>query len=187
MRRRNLDASRAELRIDVIVRDDGDVASDDRQHDLVADEVGISLIFRMHGNGAVAEHRLRAGRRDDELTGFVSRQDFEVREGSVQHRIPIDEPLAAIDQALVVEVDENLANRSRAALVHGKAVAAPVDGCAEPPSLLCNDAAGLLLPLPDAFDKRLATEIVLGFALGIEQALHDHLGRDTRVIHAGLP
>ena len=45
----------------------------------------------------------------------------------------------------------------------------------------------MLLPLPDFFGEFLATEIMARFAFGVDQALHDHLRRNTGVIGTNLP
>ena len=45
----------------------------------------------------------------------------------MQFRIPIDQALSAIDQALVIQLDKGLLHGAGQTLVHGKALAAPVD------------------------------------------------------------
>ena len=52
--------------------------------------------------------------------------DLEIRNGCLHLRIPVDEPLGLVDQALVVEVDKNLANGLRQAFVHGEPLTRPV-------------------------------------------------------------
>ena len=66
VRRRHLDRAGAEARVDVVVGDDRDPASGQRQLHLAADEVRVTLVVRMHGDGGVAEHRLGPGGRDDD-------------------------------------------------------------------------------------------------------------------------
>ena len=70
----------------------------------------------MHGDGGVAEHRLRTRRGDDDVAGAILERiaqvpqvaflllalHFEVGQRGEQHRVPVDEPLAAIDQPFVV-------------------------------------------------------------------------------------
>ena len=72
-------------------------------------------------------------------------------------------------------------------VVHGEALARPVDAVAELAHLAEDPAAGLLLPLPDPLDERLAAEVVPGQALLGELALDDVLGGDAGVVHAGQP
>jgi hypothetical protein len=53
--------------------------------------------------------------------------------------------------------------------------------------LVGNEAAGLLLPLPDPLDERLPPQIDAVLARRNQLSFHHHLGRDARVIGAGLP
>ncbi len=69
---RDLHAAGAERRIDVLVGDDRNQAIGERQATLLADEMPIALVFRMHGDGGVAEHRFRTRRCDHEMTGLPS-------------------------------------------------------------------------------------------------------------------
>jgi hypothetical protein len=65
VRRRNLDAARAECRIHVLVGDDRDEAVRQRQPHVFADQMRVARIVGVHGDGRVAEHRLRPRRGDD--------------------------------------------------------------------------------------------------------------------------
>ncbi len=125
MRGRDLDASGSEFRIHVFVCDDRHAALDEGQDDLFSDQFLIPFILRMYGNGAVAEHRFRACRRNHEMT--VARcqrisqmpemprllvvQHLEVGKNGVQDRIPVDEPIAAVDQPFVIKLNELFNNR----------------------------------------------------------------------------
>ena len=113
--------------------------------------------------------------------------DLEVGQRRVQHGIPVDEALAAVDQAFVVEAHEHLGHGARQAFVHREAVARPVDRRAEAAQLLRDRVAGAFLPLPDALEEPLAAELVRDVPSRFEQALDDHLRRDAGVIRAGLP
>ena len=105
----------------------------------------------------------------------------------MQDGVPVDQALAAVNQVLVVERDEYLGDGPRQALVHRETVAAPVDGTAEPPQLIGNLPAGLLLPLPDALDELLAAEFAPRRAFRVQEPLDDHLRGDAGVVHARLP
>ena len=65
MGRRDLDASGAELRVYVFVGNDGDAAAGQRQFHKLAKEVFVAFVPWVNGDGAVAEHGLRAGSGDD--------------------------------------------------------------------------------------------------------------------------
>ena len=97
VRRRDLDAAAAELRVYIVVGDDGDPASDDRQYDLLSDEFRVTLVVGMYRNRRVAQHRLGASGGDDDMAvprgqripkvpqmaGFVLRQHFEIGQRGV--------------------------------------------------------------------------------------------------------
>ena len=63
----------------------------------------------------------------------------------------------------------------------------PIHGDAQPAHLVLDLPARLVFPFPYGFDKFFPAEIVPGNALFTQLPFHDHLGRDTGVIHAGLP
>ncbi len=112
---------------------------------------------------------------------------LEVRQRRQQHRIPVDEPLAAIDEALVVQFHEHLGDGARQIRIHREALARPIDRGAEPAHLRADGAAGMCLPLPHAYHEGLAPEAQAIGAFRFELALHHHLRRDARMIGAGLP
>ena len=93
----------------------------------------------------------------------------------------------AIDQALLVEIDEDLAHGGRGAVVHGEAGARPVGGRAQAAQLLEDRPAGLFLPGPDPLQELLPAQVAPVEALLVQLALDHHLGRDAGVVHARLP
>ena len=125
--------------------------------------------------------------------------DLQVGNRGFEMRVPVHQPLAAIDEALVVHLHEDLDHRvveigavaglgvaSRAA--HGEGLARPVAGGAEALQLPDDGAARLDLLLPDAVQKRLAAHLAAGgFALGGHLAFGHHLRGDACVVRAGLP
>ena len=125
VRGRDLHAARAEGRVDVVVGNDRDQAAGDRQADLAADEGLVALIGRMHRDGRIAEQGLGPGRGDrqraravrkrvaqvPELALFLGRQHLEVRQRGVQHGVPVDQALAAVDQPFLVQPDEGFGDR----------------------------------------------------------------------------
>jgi hypothetical protein len=113
--------------------------------------------------------------------------DFEVGHRGLQHRIPVHQALAAVDQAFAVEPHEHFGDGLRQALVHGEALAAPVGAGAEAAHLAGDGGAGVFLPLPDFFEEFLAAEVVARDALRVELAFHHDLRRDAGVVGARLP
>ena len=199
--RRDLDAPGAELGIDHLVGDDGNAPLGERQLDHRAHEIAVAIVAGMDRDRGVAEHGLRARGRHFQMSAAVGERiadvpqravlflgdDFQIRHCGLQNRIPVDEALAAVDQAVVVEADEGLAHRRGQSLVHGEAFVGPVDGRSHPSHLAGDGAARVLLPPPDALHEGAAAEVLAGESLGVDLALHHHLGRDARVVGAGLP
>ena len=159
-------------------------------------------IVRMHRDAGVAEHGFRPGRRDrDEPAGQLRHRiadmpqralglaalDFEIGDHRVHLRVPIDEPLVAVDQPFAIERDKDAADRGGETRVHREALALPIGRGAEAAQLAGDRAARLLLPLPDALDKPLAAEIALRSALLGDLVADDDLGGDAGMIGAGLP
>src|SRR6185437_12067758 len=79
--------------------------------------------------------------------------DLEIGNGGMQLGVPVDQPLVAIDQAFLVQADEDLAHRGAQALVHSETLALPIRRGAERPQLARDGAAALGFPLPDALDE----------------------------------
>jgi len=155
----------------------------------------------MHGHGNVAEQGFGARGGDFQVAVlafdgiedvpheavFFLADDFQVRHRRAQHRVPVDQPLAAVDQAFPVQFDEDFADRPGQALVHGEAFAAPVRRGAQPPHLAGDGRAGVLLPFPHLFQEFLAAEVMALDALGVELALDHDLRGDAGVVGARLP
>ena len=201
VRRRNLDAAGAEFHLHIVVGKQRDDAPGQRQRQAPADGVPVALVVRMNGGGGVAEQGFRARRRDDDMAVavgvrvanvpqapvFLVGNHFQVRHRGFQHRIPVDQPLAAVNQPLVVQADKRLAHRARHVVVHREAFAAPVERRAEAAQLLRDHAARLFLPLPHLFNKGVAPEREARLAAGLQLPLDDHLRRDAGVVSADLP
>ena len=124
--------------------------------------------------------------------------DLEVRDRGLEMRVPVDQPLAAVDQPLVVHIHEDLddgiveiaflALGRTGGAGHSESVAGPVAGGAQTAQLVDDRAAGFLLLLPDLSGERLAAQFTAaGLAGGGQPTLDHHLCGDARVILTGLP
>ena len=126
--------------------------------------------------------------------------DFKIRDRRLEMRVPVDQPLAAIDEPLVEHLDKDLDDgvmeiRRHAVAVgiaggaaHGKGLTRPIGGGAEPFQLTDDGAARLDLLLPDPFDKGLAPHLAARrFPIGGHLAFRHQLRGDARVIGARLP
>ena len=72
MRRRNFDASRTEVGIDVVISNHGDLSSDQGQLDVLTDKIAVARVIGVNRNRAIPEHRFRPGCRNNDVT--VSRR-----------------------------------------------------------------------------------------------------------------
>ena len=119
----------------------------------------------MKSHRRVCHDRFRSGRRDFEKTtrffrdlvankikfSFLRLGDhLFIRERSLRSWVPVNHPSAAIDQALVVEIDKNSLDRARVILIQRVALARPVAGAAKALELLDDDAAVFILPFENA-------------------------------------
>ena len=175
-----------------LVGEDRDPAPDQRQLDLAADQVPVTLVVRMHDDGGVAQHRLDPRGGHDDRVGPVAVADrhqlavdllvlhLDVGQHAAQRRRPVDHPLGAVDQAVVVQPLEHRADGAVAAVVHREALARPVDALAEPPHLRQDRAAVLGLPLPRALEERLAAQLAAAGALGDQRLLDERVHGDRR-------
>ncbi len=155
----------------------------------------------MHGDRDVAQHRFRPGGGDDhvacaggeriadvpELAVLLLGFDFEIGDSGLQHGIPVDQPLAAVDEALIKEPHEHLGHHLREPLVHGEALALPVAGGAEPAHLARDRRARFLFPLPYPLDERVTPDVAARGAFRFELALDHDLRGDAGVVGARLP
>ena len=113
VRRRDLDAAAAEGGVHVGIADDGDFTRGQRQAHLPADQVPVALIIGMHGDGRVTQQGFRPGGGDHEkaaaahqriaqvpqAAGFLLGDHFQIGQRGLQHRVPVHQTLAAIDES----------------------------------------------------------------------------------------
>ena len=119
---RDLQRAGAELGLHVGVGDDLQPAADERQDRRLADQPRVAVVVGVHGDRRVGQHRLRAHGGDRhravparqrvvdvvERVGDLALLDLEVGDRRARARVPVDHVVVAVDQALVVEVDEDL-------------------------------------------------------------------------------
>ena len=147
---------------------------------LLPDEMAVAVIGGVYGDGGVAEHGFRTGGRDGDAAGSVGEIvahmvdgaqaffgfDFEVGDGGLELRVPVDDVGSAIDEALLVEADEGFLDGDGEAVVHGEVFAGPVDGGTEAAHLVGNGSAILLLPGPGALGEGFAADGLAARTLG---------------------
>ena len=161
----------------------------------------IALVVGIDRDRDVAQHRLGARRRDDDVAATADARvadlpdrslllvvlDFEVGDGRAERRVPVDEALAAIDEAVVEQPDERFQHRGGKPGVHREALARPVARRAEPSHLVRDRRAGGFLPRPHALGELLPAELAARLALRLQLLLDDDLRGDAGVVGAELP
>ena len=207
MGRRDLDAAGAELRVHPGIRDDGQFPAHQGQARLAADQASVALVLWMHGQGGVAQHGFRAGGGDCEKILAVRRMravaqgvaeapqaaillpvlDFQIGNGGAQFRVPVDQPLAPVDQAFLVQADEHFDHCAAEALVQREALPGPIHGGAHAPQLARDMAPGGFFPAPNPLLEGAAANFGAALALGVQLPLHQHLGGDAGMVRARLP
>ena len=123
-----------------------------------------------------------------EMTGNLLVIDLIITDGRLQVTIPVDQPVAAINQAVAEHIEEGPAHRSLANRIHGEALPVPVTGATH--ALLLRDDAllVLVLPFPDPLHQLLTADVVAGLSLKLKQAFLNHgLGGDPRMISPRHP
>ena len=173
MRGGDLEAAGAELNVDVVVLDDGNLAPHERNNDAPSAEVLVLRVVRIDTHGRVAHDRFGSGRSHDGIPVFTDDAIAQVvkfallllinhllvAEGSKGGGIPIDHADTTIDQSLTVQIAEDAKDAPGTDVIHGKSRAIPVAGGAKASELLEDDAAVLLFPLPGVAQKLLAGKV----------------------------
>ena len=121
MRGRDLDAPRSEPDFHIVIGDNGDFPTHDRQNQRLADQMPGCLIIRVDRNGGITEHGFRAGGCHldiailafdgvldvPEEAGLLGVFDFCIRQRRGAVRAPVDDAVTAVNQSLVIEIDEH--------------------------------------------------------------------------------
>src|ERR1035437_2370044 len=178
MRGRDLHGSGAELRLRPVVGEDGDLAisvsgggAERKSHEF-ADVLLVAGIVRINRNGHISQQCFGTRGGDDDGAGAVREgvadvvelaeavfvDDFEIGDGGLNLRVPVDDVGAAIDEALLVETDEGLLDGDVEVVVHGEVFAGPIDARAQAAHLVGDGRAVLALPGPYASSESFAAE-----------------------------
>ncbi len=127
VRRSHLHDARAEFRDGQFIEDDGNLAIHERQHDGLAGQVAVALIFRIHSHGGIAQHGFRSRGGYHQRTRSVRERianvpqvavdvlmlHFEIGQRGVAARAPVHHVSAAINQTALVHADERFGNGAR--------------------------------------------------------------------------
>ncbi|CCX38695.1 uncharacterized protein BN452_00310 [Clostridium sp. CAG:1013] len=197
----NLHHASAEVHFHVLVGDHRDLTAHQGQDHVLAHQVLVPLVLGMDCHGSIAQHGLRTGGSQFHIAGAVGQRipqvpegtflllefHLRVRDGGLAVGAPVDDPLAPVDQALVIQLDEHVAHSFGTALVHGKTEPVPVAGRTQQLQLFQDAAAELILPGPGTLQETVAAQILFGESL-FPHGFHDlGLSGDGSVVCAGEP
>ncbi len=199
----HLHGAGAKRRIHRLISDNWNLTVQDRQPHRLADEVRIARVLRVNSHPGIAQHRLRPGRSDDHHLPVFAALDrvgevperrlllpvdhLKIGEGRHAPRTPGDDPLAAVDQPLVVEVLEDVAHRPGRPRIHGEEKPRPVARSSQKPELLPRPAPITFHVGPDPLQEAFPAQMVAGHPLRRQLLLHDPLARDPGVVGARKP
>ena len=167
-------------------------------------QVQVALVLGMNGHGRIAEHGLRPCRCDGQkLARFVAAiikdrvfdlpdvallllvDHFEIADGGLAARAPVDHVTSAIDQAFAIQAQERFEDGTVKRRVEGEFFARPIAGSAQANHLAFDRAAAFGFPFPYALFKFVAAERSAVDAFLGEHAFDDKLRGDACVIHSG--
>ena len=122
--RRDLDATRTEVLVDVLVGNHRNFAIGERQLEHLAHQVLVAFVVGVNSNGLIAEECFRTGSGNHDAFGTIHGRvadfphvavfffafDFKIGDSRLQFRVPVDQTKALVDETFVVELDERFAN-----------------------------------------------------------------------------
>ena len=209
MRGRDLDHAGAEGLVHVVVGNDRNAALAQGQGDVLADQVLVALVLRVHHHRHVAQHGFGPGGRDHQTCHqfaahplrtlgkrvadvpheavFLFVFHFQIAHRALQHRVPVHQTFATVDQALLVQLHKGFGHRFGQLGVHGEVLAAPVHAVAHAAHLRGDGVATLFFPLPHLAHKVFAAQVVAADFLLLQLALHHDLRGNAGVVGARNP
>ena len=143
MRRRDLHRPGPKFGIDKFIADHFDLPINKRQYQCLADIFFVPFVLRIDRNRRVTQHGFRTGGgHNNKLIGIVFERITQVIQialqfamfglfigkGRLAARAPVDDILALIDQAFLIQTNKYAAHRLTVTFVHRKARARPITG-----------------------------------------------------------
>ena len=113
--------------------------------------------------------------------------NFKVRNCALELRIPVDQALAAVDEAFFVKFHESFNDNLRELRVHREVKAIPIHAVTHTAHLLQNRAAGELLPFPDFRNEVFTLHVSTGDAFLFKLAFYNDLSGNAGMICARQP
>ena len=161
----DLYAASTKFFIDITISNDRNLAVGQWQFEHFANQMDITLICRVDGDGYVTQQCFWTSCCDGQMARairkwvadvphkavFFFRHDFQIRYGSAQDRIPVDEAFATVDQTLLYQAHKYLGDNLGALGVHGEIFTIPICRCTQATHLTRNGRARFFFPFPDFF------------------------------------
>ena len=122
-----------------------------------------------------------------EIALQILRFHFQIGNRGFQLGVPVDQPLVAVDQPVLVQIDEGFQHGLAEMLVHRELLAAPVHGAAQAAKLGGDRAARFLFPFPDLLHEVLTGIIGALVLAGFQLAFHHHLRGDACMVRTHNP
>ena len=118
---------------------------------------------------------------------FLFAFHLQIAHGAHQHRVPVHQTLAAVNQALFIQLHKGFCHRFGQLFVHGEVLAAPVHAVAHSAHLGGDSVSRFFFPLPHLLGEGLAPQVVAADVLLLQLALHHDLGGNAGVVGARNP
>ena len=197
---RDLQRAAAFVALHLLVGNNRNLALQHRHQCRTPDQMPVALVLRVHCDGCIPQDGLRPRGRHRDVAAALQRiakvihlawlfrmLHLKVRYGGLQPRAPVHQARPAIDQALFVKFDEDVAHRSREPVIEREALPFPVTAGAHATQLIQDFAAVAFLVGPDALEERFAANLLARAPLLRQQLLDLQLGRDSSVIRTRHP
>ena len=204
---RHFERAGPELRVNVLIGNNGNLSLQHRHKSGLADQMGVAFVLGMDGDGRVAQDRLWPGCADLDVAGRGCRTvslaqriaegvelaldrlmfDFQVADSALTAGTPVDKVIAAINEPVVVEADEGLEDGVAETVVKGKAFSAPVARNSHTALLAADLAVIFVLPVPHLLHEAFPSQVVTGSTAFGQFAFDDILGGDSGMIGARHP
>ena len=166
MGRCNFQRPCSKLHFNIVIKDDRDRSVDQWNENTFAFQMGIPVIIRVNADGGVAQDRFGpgGGNRHPRIVGtlYPVSDVIELRlhlfvdhllvgNGRKRSGVPVYHSGSAIDQSLVVQIDEYIDHRCVPGFIHGKTGPIPVARGTQLFQLFQDDPSMFLFPRPGMF------------------------------------
>lgn len=201
MGRRDFKTSGAKLPVNIGIGNNGNFPACHRHYGCFAHKMAVAAVFRMHTDGSVARNGLRSCGGYRQIAGSIGEGiahapklailvrmfNLIVRKGRMAARTPVNDIVAPVNKALVIKPGKNLAHGAGKAIVHGKTQPCPVHRAAKSFNLLKYFMPIGFAPLPDAFNKGLASKVIASQAFPGNAPFHHILGGNAGMVRTWNP